>query len=68
MGNWEATKEAYQIREGEKIIPEKDKMGLVQALDILHNLRDALESCEDVREAFNTVFEWIDNAVIFFMQ
>lgn len=66
MGNWEATKEAYQIREGEKIIPEKDKMGLVQALKILHGLREAYESCEDVREAFDTVFGWIDNAVILF--
>ncbi len=66
MGNWEATKEAYQIREDEKIIPEKDKMGLVQALQILHGLREAYESCEDVREAFDTVFGWIDNAVILF--
>lgn len=66
MGRWEATKEAYQIREDEKIIPEKDKMGLVQALKILHGLQEAYESCEDVREAFDTVFGWIDNAVILF--
>lgn len=65
MGKWEDTKEAYQIREDEKIIPEKDRMGLVQALNILHSLRDAYESCEDVREAFNAVFEWIDNATFY---
>lgn len=66
MGKWEETQEAYGIREDEKIIPQKDKMGLVKALNILHSLRDAYESCEDVKEAFNTVFEWIDNAVILF--
>lgn len=79
MGRWEETKEAYYGREDspeEKVIPERDKMGLVQALTILHSLRDAYASCEeygpaedhesnkDVKEAFNTVFEWIDNVVI----
>lgn len=64
MGKWEETKEAYGIREDEKIIPEKNRMGLVQALKILHSLREAYESCEDVTEAFDTVFGWIDNAVI----
>lgn len=69
MGKWEETQEAYYSRENppeEKVIPEKNKMGLVQALTILHSLRDAYGSCEDIREAFNVVFEWIDNAVIFF--
>lgn len=69
MGKWEETQEAYYSRENppeEKVIPEKNKMGLVQALTILHTLRDAYESCEDIREAFNVVFEWIDNAVILF--
>lgn len=66
MGKWEETQEAYGIREDEKIIPKKDKMGLVKALNILHSLQEAYESCEDVKEAFSTVFEWIDNAVILF--
>ena len=69
MGKWEETQEAYHGREEtteEKVIPQKDKMGLVQALTILHSLRDAYESCEDIREAFNVVFEWVDNAVILF--
>lgn len=69
MGKWEETQEAYHGQEPapeEKVIPERDKMGLVQALTILHRLRDTYESCEDIRDAFNVVFEWIDNAVILF--
>lgn len=65
MGKWEETQEAYGIREDEKIIPKKDKMGLVQALNILHGLQEAYESCDEVREAFNTIFEWMDNAKIY---
>lgn len=53
--------------EDEKVIVEKDRMGLVQALGILHNLRD-LSTDEYILEAFQVVFEWIDNAVILFMK
>lgn len=62
MGRYEDTQEAYY---GEKEIVERDKMGLVQALTILHRLRDASVD-EGIREAFNVVFEWVDNAVILF--
>lgn len=65
MGKWEDTKKVYQIGEDEKIIPEKDKMGLVQAMKILHGLQEAYESCDEVREAFGTIFEWMDNAKIY---
>lgn len=53
--------------EDEKVIVENDRMGLVQALGILHNLRD-LSTDEYILEAFQVVFEWIDNAVILFMK
>lgn len=53
--------------EDEKVIVEKDRMGLVQALGILHNLRD-LSTNEYILEAFQVVFEWIDNAVVLFME
>lgn len=45
---------------------ETDRMGLVQALDILHKIRDSLECLEmsECVDAFNVVFEWIDNIVI----
>lgn len=72
MGKWEETQEAYYGRENpaeEKVIPEKNKMGLVQALTILHSLRDGFSSCKEMQEvceAFETIFEWIDNAVILF--
>lgn len=49
--------------EDEKVIVEKDRMGLVQALGILHNLRD-LSTDEYILEAFQVVFEWIDNMVL----
>lgn len=69
MGKWEETQEAYYSRENpeEKVIPERDKMGLVQALTILHSLRDSFSQCKEMQEvceAFETVFEWIDNVVI----
>lgn len=49
--------------EDEKVIVEKDRMGLVQALGILHNLRD-LSTDEYILEAFQVVFEWIDNMIL----
>ena len=71
MGKWGETEEAYHGWENpeEKVIPEKDKMGLVQALTILHSLRDGFSQCKEMQEvceAFGTVFEWIDNAVVLF--
>lgn len=65
MGRLEETQEAYYGQE-EKVIPEKDRMGLVQALMILHSLRDGFSSCDKIQEAFDIVFEWIDNVTILF--
>lgn len=44
----------------EKLIPEKDKMGFVQSLQILHLLRDGIGEGNDIYNAFQTVFQWID--------
>lgn len=45
---------------------EHDRMSLVYALELLHRLRDTLKSLDMIEyvEAFNVVFEWIDNVVI----
>lgn len=48
----------------EKVIPERDRMGLVQALTILHRLRDILGEYNDYAEALQVIFEWIDNMVL----
>ncbi len=74
MGKWEETQEAYYSRENpaeEQVIPEENRMGLVQALTILHSLRDGFSGCKEmgeVCEAFGVIFEWIDNAVILFAE
>lgn len=51
----------------EKIIPERNRMGLVQALTILHYYRDNnvynLFNPE-FADALDTIFEWIDNMVL----
>lgn len=51
--------------DNENVMVEKDRMGLVQALTVLHTLCD-ISSDDYIREAFNVVFEWIDNAVLLF--
>lgn len=51
--------------DNENVMVEKDRMGLVQALIVLHTLRDMVAD-DHIREAFNVVFEWIDNAVLLF--
>lgn len=53
----------------ENIISEKNRMGLVQALMILHKVRKIDKLLEQVGieqcgEAFDVVFEWIDNMVL----
>lgn len=73
MGKWEETQEAYHGKNPaeEQVIPEKNRMGLVQALTILHSLRDGFSGCKEmgeVCEAFGVIFEWIDNAVILFAE
>lgn len=50
--------------EDENVMVEKDRMGLVQALQVLHTLRD-LSTDEYIKEAFNTVFRWVDEMVMF---
>ncbi|MBD5516091.1 MAG: hypothetical protein HDR06_15980 [Lachnospiraceae bacterium] len=54
---------------GENIIPEKNRMSLVHALMILHKVRRVEKLMEQIGieqcgEAFDVVFEWIDNVVI----
>lgn len=59
------TETAFNAPE-EKVIPEHDRMGLVQALTILHKLRDlCMGDNNDLAEALDVIFEWIDNVVIF---
>lgn len=74
MEKCEETQAAYTDKE-EKVMPEHDKMGLVQALKILHSLRDILREdseflgrpyFQSVADALDTIFEWIDNAVLLF--
>lgn len=53
----------------ENVIPEKNRMGLVQALMILHKVRKIDKLLEQIGieqcgEAFDVVFEWIDNMVL----
>lgn len=48
---------------------EVDRMGLVQALGILHQLRDIYagqegEAARNCTEAFQAVFQWIDDMMI----
>ncbi len=50
----------------EKLIPEKDRPGLVQSLGKLHELRDICGQLglNEYVAAFNRVFEWIDEVLI----
>ena len=53
----------------ENIIPEKNRMSLVHALMILHKVRKVEKLMEQIGieqsgEAFDVVFEWIDNVVL----
>lgn len=45
---------------------EKERMSLVHALQVLHNVRDSLKGLElsECVEAFDVTFEWINNAVL----
>lgn len=59
MGKLEETQKAYFGQE-EKVIVEKNKMGLVQALLILNSLKDLHSASDDIQEAFQVVFAFID--------
>lgn len=48
----------------EKVIVEKDRMSLPHALMILHQLHSRVFLGENVEEAFQVVFEFIDNMAI----
>lgn len=48
----------------EKVIVEKDRMGLAQALITLHQLLGRVYLGENVEEAFQVVFEFIDDMAI----
>lgn len=63
MGKLEETQEAYYGQE-EKVIVEKDRMSFPHALMILHRFRDRNFFGENVEEAFQVVFEWIDNMAL----
>lgn len=68
MGKLSDTEAAYFGKE-EKVIPQRDKMGLVQALTILHHFRDFQRSVgleSELADALDVIFEWIDNAVLLF--
>lgn len=69
MGKLEETMEAYFGQSSaddlqEKVILEKDKMSLPHALIILHKFCDRNIFGQNVEEAFQVVFEWIDNMAI----
>lgn len=62
-------KEAAITEKEEKVIPQRDKMGLVHALTILHHFRDIQRSLgmeSELAYALDVIFEWIDNAVLLF--
>lgn len=50
----------------EKIIPEKDRLGIVQALGKVHELRDLLEQMgfDDYVTALNRVLEWLNEIAL----
>ncbi len=52
--------------------PEQERMSLVQALDCLHGFRDCFGarggSCQNIAEAFNVVFEFIDNMYLLMLK
>lgn len=56
------------IEQTEKVIQECDRMGLVQALYILHDFRDSLVSKDGLQSelvlALTEIFVWIDDMVI----
>lgn len=51
----------------ENINSKKDRMGLVQALQVLHTFRDIIiqdNPDSELAAALEVIFEWIDNMVI----
>lgn len=69
VGKWEDTRKVYCCMDKEeKILPEKDRPGLVQSLGKLHELRDILAQLgfDDYVVSLNRIFEWIDEAVLIF--
>lgn len=52
--------------------PEQERMSLVQALDCLHGFRDCFGarggSCQNIAEAFNVVFEFIENVYLLMLK
>ncbi len=69
MGKLEETQEAYFGKSSaddlqEKVIVERDRMCLVQALIILHVLSRLHTPGGEIQEAFQVVFEFIDDMAI----
>lgn len=63
MGKLKETQEAYFGQE-EKVIVERDRICLAQALIILHGFYDRNIFGQNVEEAFQVVFEFIDDMAI----
>lgn len=63
MGKYEETQEAY-FGKDEKVIVERERMCLARALIILQSLRDMYSECDDIQEAFQTLFEFINDMAI----
>ncbi len=63
---------AQKPQENDMPFPEKDRMGLVQALDCLHGFRDCFGSCggscQNIVEAFNVVFEFIEDVYLLMLK
>lgn len=63
MGKLEETQEAYYGQD-EKVIVKRDRMCLAQALKILHVLSRLHTPGGEIQEAFQVVFEFIDDMAI----
>lgn len=63
---------AQKPQEDAMPFPECERMSLVQALDCLHGFRDCFDSrggsCQNIAEAFNVVFEFIENMYLLMLK
>lgn len=62
MGKWEDTQTAYFDKE-EKVMPERERMCVAQAMRLLHEVRDSLGNDFPFIRVFDGVFDWVDKAV-----
>ncbi len=56
----------------EDVFQEHDRMGLVQALSCLHGIRNCFAtckgSCQEISEAFNVVFDFINDVYLMILE